>query len=75
MAGEGPKTFSQALHQVGELWRGLSLRQRLLLGGGAALVGITLWVFVGLLGKPKYATLYSGLKPAEAQALAGRLAA
>jgi flagellar M-ring protein FliF len=75
VAGEGPKTFSQALHQVGELWRGLSLRQRLLLGGGAALVGITLWVFVGLLGKPKYATLYSGLKPAEAQALAGRLAA
>ena len=75
MAGEGPKSFSQALKQVGDLLRGMSLRQRMMLGGGAALVGITLWVFVGLLGKPKYVTLYTGLKPAEAQALGSRLAA
>ena len=72
---EGSKSFGQALNQVGDLVGGLNLRQRLLLVGGAALVGITLWVFVGLIGKPKYATLYSGLKPAEAQAMGSRLAA
>src|SRR5438105_3173191 len=53
----------------------MSLRQRLLLSAGAVLVGVTLWFFVSLLGKPKYATLYSGLKPTEAQALGARLAA
>ena len=38
-------------------------------------MGATLWVFVVLLGQPKYVTLYSGLRPEEAQALGGRLAA
>ena len=75
MAVERPKSFSQTLSQAGDLLRGMSPRQRLWLGGGAALVGITLWIFVGLLGKPRYVTLYSGLKPGEAQALGGRLAA
>ena len=74
-AGEGPKTFGQALSQTGNLLSGLSLRQRMYLAAGAALVGATLWVFVGLLGKPKYVTLYSGLKPGEAQELGTRLAA
>src|SRR5581483_11305742 len=54
---------------------GLSTRQLVLLGIGAAVVGITLWAFVTLIGKPKYATLYSGLKPGEAQSLGSRLAA
>src|SRR5271166_1493027 len=63
------------MQQGGELLRGLSLGQRGLLAGGAALVAVTLWLFVGLIGKPKYATLYSGLKPEEAQALGARLAA
>jgi len=69
------KSFGQAVNQVGDMLGGLSLRQRLLLVGGAALVGITLWVFVGLIGKPRYVTLYSGLKPADAQAMGSRLAA
>lgn len=73
--GEGPKSFNQALGQAGDLLGGLTLRQRLLLAGGAALVAGTLWVFVGLLGKPKYVTLYSGLKGGEAQELGSRLAA
>ena len=38
-------------------------------------MGVTLWMFVGLLGKPRYVTLYSGLKPGDAQALGSRLAA
>jgi flagellar M-ring protein FliF len=72
---EAPKSFGQAFEQAGELLRGLSLGQRALLAGGAALVAVTLWLFVGLIAKPKYATLYSGLKPEEAQALGARLAA
>lgn len=72
---EPPKSFGQAVAQTGELLRGLTPTQHLLLAGGTALVGITLWVFVGLLARPKYVTLYSGLKPAEAQSLGSRLAA
>jgi flagellar M-ring protein FliF len=72
---EAPKSFGQALEQAGELLRGLTLGQRALLAGGAALIAVTLWLFVGLIAKPKYATLYSGLKPEEAQSLGARLAA
>lgn len=54
---------------------GLTTTQRLLFMLGAALVAATLWVFVWLIGKPKYTTLYSGLRPAEAQSLGSRLAA
>ena len=72
---ETPKSFGQAFSQASQLLRGLTPSQRLMLAGGAALVGITLWVFVGLLAKPKYVTLYSGLKPEEAQSMGSRLAA
>ncbi len=72
---ETPKSLDDALNQALQLLRGLSPKHRLYLFGGAALVGLTLWLFVGLLGKPKLTTLYSGLKPADAQALGSRLAA
>ena len=72
---EAPKSLGQAVNQSSALWRGLTLGQRALLVGGTALVAVTLWLFVGLIGKPKYATLYSGLKPAEAQTMGSRLAA
>lgn len=71
---EAPKSFPQTVEQVTKLLRGLTLQQRILLGGGAALVGVTLWIFVGLMGNAKYVTLYSGLRPQEAQELASRLA-
>ena len=58
-----------------QFFQGLTLNQRLLLVGGAVLVGGILWVFVVLLGQPKYVTLYSGLRSEEAQNLASRLAA
>ena len=67
--------MSQGLNQIQEFLRGLSLRQKVLLAGGAAAVALTLWIFVTLLDKGKYVTLYSGLKPQDAQSLAGRLAA
>jgi flagellar M-ring protein FliF len=70
-----PKSFDEALNQGLRLLKGLTPKQRIMLFGGAALVGILLWVFVDFLGKPKYVTLYSGLKTADAQAMGSRLAA
>lgn len=72
---EAAKSFGQSLNQVGQLLGGLNTRQRVYLVGGAVLVGLTLWAFVVLLGKPKMVTVYSGLKPEEAQTLGSRLAA
>src|SRR5579863_2303528 len=72
---EPTSSGNDALQRLGQFVQGLSLNQRLLLAGGAVLVGATLWAFVVLLGQPKYVTLYSGLRPDEAQTLAGRLAA
>lgn len=75
MAAENPQSLNDVLHRLGEFFRGLSLGQRALLLGGVGLVAATLWIFVALLGQPKYVTLYSGLRPEEAQSLAARLAA
>jgi flagellar M-ring protein FliF len=70
-----PPSGNDVLPRLQQFFQGLSLNQRLLLAAGAALVGATLWIFVTLLGQPKYVTLYSGLRPEEAQNLASRLAA
>jgi flagellar M-ring protein FliF len=72
---EVPKSVGQAAHQAKSLLQGLTPAQRGWLAGGVLLVGVTLWVFIGLLEKPKYVVLYSGLKPADAQALGTRLGA
>ena len=75
MADDKPQSFTDVMHRVGEFFKGLSFQQQLLMLAGAALVGGILWLFVTLLGQPKYVTLYSGLRPEEAQALGARLAA
>jgi flagellar M-ring protein FliF len=75
MAESKPQSFDDFLHRMGEFFKGLSFAQQAMLAGGVVLVGATLWLFVALLGQPKYVTLYSGLRPEEAQALGGRLAA
>jgi len=72
---DAPKSLGEAVGQARYLLRGLSPKQQLLLAAGTVLIGITLWAFVALIGKPKYVTLYSGLKPADAQSLGSRLAA
>ena len=66
--------MSQGLDQIQDFLRGLSLQQKALLAGGAAAVGLTLWLFVTLLDH-KNVILYSGLKPQDAQSMGSRLAA
>jgi flagellar M-ring protein FliF len=75
MADDSPPTSSDFLSRLAEFAHGLSWRQRALLIGGAALVAVTVWMFAALVGQPKYVTLYSGLRPDEAQAMGARLAA
>ena len=72
---DSSQSVNDVLHRLEQFFQGLTLNQRLLLAGGAALIGLTLWGFVTLLGQPKYVVLYSGLRPEEAQSLAGKLAA
>ena len=74
MADNKPQSFDDVLHKLGEFFKGLSFLQKLSLVGGLAVTAGILWVFVTLLGQPKYVTLYSGLRPEEAQALGARLA-
>ena len=75
MADNKAQSFDDVLHRLGEFFKGLSFQQRFMLVAGVVLVAGTMWVFVALLGQPKYVTLYSGLRPEEAQALGARLAA
>jgi flagellar M-ring protein FliF len=71
---QSSQSSNDVLERLSRFGKGLTLNQRLLLAGGAVLVGATLWGFVVLLGQPKYVTLYSGLRAEEAQNLASRLA-
>ena len=75
MADDKPQSFDDVMHRLGAFFTGLSFQQQLMMLIGAALVGGTLWLFVSLLGQPKFVTLYSGLRPEEAQALGAKLAA
>ncbi|MGA9356031.1 MAG: flagellar basal-body MS-ring/collar protein FliF, partial [Terriglobales bacterium] len=63
------------LKQLQDFLGGLSLRQKAMLAGGVLAVGLTLWGFVALFGTGKNVTLYTGLRPADAQSLGTRLAA
>jgi flagellar M-ring protein FliF len=65
----------KTVDQIQEFLRGLSLQQKALIAGGAVVVGLTVWLFSVLLGSGKNVVLYSGLKPADAQSMASRLAA
>ncbi len=72
---EATNSFGGALSQVVSFAGSLSTRQKLLLGAGAVLVAATLFAFVRYTAKPDMKVLYSGMDPAEAQALGTRLAA
>lgn len=66
---------SDIAKQMQDFVLGLTAKQRLLVAGGAVIVAATLWVFVHFLGSPDIKTLYSGLKPADVQNIASKLAA
>ena len=72
---DASQSGNEFFHRLEQFFQGLTLSQRLLLAGGAIVVGAVLWIFVGLLSQPKYVVLYSGLRSEEAQNLASRLAA
>ncbi|HYH00147.1 MAG TPA: flagellar basal-body MS-ring/collar protein FliF [Terriglobales bacterium] len=69
------RSFSQVMSQIGEFLNGMTTRQKLTLGIGAVVVASTLFVFVRLIKKPEYKTLYSGMNAADAQSLGSKLAA
>jgi flagellar M-ring protein FliF len=60
--------------QILAFLRGLSTKQIVLLSGSAALIGVTIWIFVRLLGGADYKPLYTGLASGDAQTLTQRLA-
>ncbi|MGC2246201.1 MAG: flagellar basal-body MS-ring/collar protein FliF [Terriglobales bacterium] len=67
--------MNEWLKQVQGFLRGLSLAQKAMLAVGLLVVGLALWGFAALLDNGKYVVLYSGLRPADAQSMASRLAA
>ena len=67
--------MDRTLKQIQDFLSGLSLQQKALLAGGAVAVGLSLWLFVTLIGHGKNVVLYTGLRPQDAQAMGGRLAA
>jgi flagellar M-ring protein FliF len=67
--------MDKLLKQLTAFLKGLSTRQRTLLGGAAVAVALTLWVFVRLFATPDMQPLYTGLSSSDAQGIAQRLAA
>ncbi len=65
----------QATQQITAFVKGLTLRQKATIVLGVAAVAATIWVFVTLLDKADYKTLYSGLSPADAQSVSQKLTA
>ncbi len=75
MAENKIQSFEDLSHRLGAFFKGLSFQQRLWLGAGTVVVAATVWIFVALLGTAKFVTLYSGMRPEEAQGLGVKLAA
>jgi len=67
--------MDKQIKQLVAFLKGLSMRQRALLGGAAVAIALTLWVFVRLFGSPDMEPLYTGLSGSDAQGIAQRLAA
>lgn len=67
--------LSGAPAQIMAFARGLTLKQKLMIGGSTVLVAGMLGFFVMLMNKPEFKPLISKLSPADAQTLNGKLAA
>ncbi|HXX21528.1 MAG TPA: flagellar basal-body MS-ring/collar protein FliF [Terriglobia bacterium] len=65
----------ETVDQVQKYMRALSRKQQITLGAGTCLVLLGLLVFIFLIDRADYKTLYTGLQPEEAQFIARTLAA
>jgi flagellar M-ring protein FliF len=61
--------------QIAAFLKGLTTAQVILLLVGVAVVGVTVWGFVWMIGNSDYKPLYTGLAPSDAQKLTQDLAA
>lgn len=61
------------LDQILSFARGLTARQRAILVGSTLLVGAIVWGFAAFFARGEYKPLYTGMAPADAQALSQRL--
>jgi flagellar M-ring protein FliF len=62
------------LQQIVAFFRGLSVRQQIMLGASAVIVGAVVWGFAAFFSGGDNKPLYSGMAPADAQMLVQRLA-
>ncbi len=62
-----------AMDQLKQFWASRNGRQRAFLLGGAGATAVLLVLFVRLIGTPDYKPLFTGLEPADAQALTAKL--
>src|SRR5216683_1385749 len=65
--------MDKVLEQIRAFLRGLTINQRFLLAGSAALVGLILWLFVRLFAAADFKNLYTGLDPTDTQKIVQRL--
>jgi flagellar M-ring protein FliF len=65
--------MDKVLEQIRAFLRGLTINQRFLLVGSAALVGLIIWMFVRLFAAADYKNLYTGLDPTDTQKIVARL--
>ncbi|MGA7342235.1 MAG: flagellar basal-body MS-ring/collar protein FliF [Terracidiphilus sp.] len=62
-----------ATDQLKQFWASRNGRQKAFLLGGAGATAVLLALFVRLIGTPDYKPLFTGLEPADAQALSAKL--
>jgi flagellar M-ring protein FliF len=65
--------MENVLEQIRAFLRGLTINQRFLLAGSAALVGLIVWLFVRLFAAADFKNLYTGLDPTDTQKIVARL--
>jgi flagellar M-ring protein FliF len=65
--------MKSAIDQLKQFWASRSGRQRAMLLGGVGATAAIVVVFVRMIGTPDYKPLFTGLEPADAQALSAKL--
>ncbi|HSZ20063.1 MAG TPA: flagellar basal-body MS-ring/collar protein FliF [Candidatus Acidoferrum sp.] len=65
--------MDKVLEQIRAFLRALTINQRILLAGSAALVAAIIWLFVRLFAAADFKNLYTGLDPSDTQKIVARL--